>query len=64
MIINDQSSAGTERKVWYCVKKNHKTDAMRIYGSAYTSPKAYVISNLKCEIIDELIFYDAVIDAP
>ncbi len=29
MIINDQSSAGTERKVWYCVEENHKTDEMR-----------------------------------
>ena len=31
MIINDQSSAGTERKVWYCVEENHKTDEMSTY---------------------------------
>mgnify|MGYP004704882853 CR=1 FL=1 len=32
MIINNQSSAGTERKVWHCVEKNHKTDEMSTYS--------------------------------
>ncbi len=32
MIISHQSSAGTERTVWYCVEKNHKTDEMSTYS--------------------------------
>lgn len=32
MIISHQSSAGTERTVWYCVEENHKTDEMSTYS--------------------------------
>lgn len=32
MIISHQSSAGTERNVWYCVEENHKTDEMSTYS--------------------------------
>lgn len=42
MIINYQSSAGTERNVWYCVEKNHKTNEKSTYSSVYDAPKAYV----------------------
>ncbi len=43
MIIIYQSSAGTERKVWYCVEKNHKTDEMRCCCGIQLAPKAYVV---------------------
>lgn len=51
MIINNQSSAGTERNVWYCVEKNHKTDAMRTCSGILIAPKAYVIKYCKSEIM-------------
>lgn len=42
MIISHQSSAGTERNVWDCVGKNHKTDEMRNCSGIQDAPKAYV----------------------
>ena len=52
MIINDQSSAGTERNVWYCVEENHKTDEMHSYTGIIIMPKAYVwVSVVKLKIL-------------